>query len=91
MLRALIDNAVKFSPPGSSVRLSTALEEKEAVVVVADDGPGISAKELPLEPDWDEEEADEEYEPDDESSGDTFEAEQQYENWLESLKDKGGR
>ncbi len=44
-----------------------------------------------LEPDWDEEEADEEYEPDDEPSGDTFEAEQQYENWLESLKDKGGR
>jgi signal transduction histidine kinase len=47
VLRALIDNAVKYSPPGSSVRLSTALEETEAVVVVADDGPGISAKELP--------------------------------------------
>jgi len=47
VLRALIDNAVKYSPPGSSVRLSTALEETEAVVVVADDGPGISGKELP--------------------------------------------
>jgi signal transduction histidine kinase len=47
VLRALIDNAVKYSPPGSSVRLSTALEETEAVVVVADDGPGIAAKELP--------------------------------------------
>ncbi len=47
VLRALIDNAVKYSPPGSSVRLSTALEETEAVVVVADDGPGISSKELP--------------------------------------------
>ena len=47
VLRALIDNAVKYSPPGSSVRLSTAVEEAEAVVVVADDGPGISGKELP--------------------------------------------
>ena len=47
VLRALIDNAVKYSPPGSSVRLSTALEDTNAVVVVADDGPGISGKELP--------------------------------------------
>jgi signal transduction histidine kinase len=47
VLRALIDNAVKYSPPGSSVRLSTALEEAEAVVVVADDGPGITRSELP--------------------------------------------
>ena len=47
VLRALIDNAVKYSPPGSSVRLTGALEEREAVVVVADDGPGISRSELP--------------------------------------------
>ena len=47
VLRALIDNAIKYSPPGSSVRLSSRLEEQEAVVVVADDGPGISGKELP--------------------------------------------
>jgi len=47
VLRALIDNAVKYSPPGSSVRLSIALEETEAVLVVADDGPGISGEELP--------------------------------------------
>jgi signal transduction histidine kinase/HAMP domain-containing protein len=47
VLRALIDNAIKYSPPGSSVRLSSQLEEGEAVVVVADDGPGISGKELP--------------------------------------------
>jgi two-component system, OmpR family, sensor histidine kinase VicK len=47
VLRALIDNAIKYSPPGSSVRLSAELEEQEAVVVVADDGPGISVKELP--------------------------------------------
>jgi two-component system, OmpR family, sensor histidine kinase VicK len=47
VLRALIDNAIKYSPPGSSVRLSSMLEEKEAVVLVADDGPGISRSELP--------------------------------------------
>jgi signal transduction histidine kinase len=47
VLRALIDNAIKYSPPGSSVRLSSTLEGKEAVVVVADDGPGISRSELP--------------------------------------------
>lgn len=47
VLRALIDNAVKYSPPGSSVRLTTAVDDAEAVVVVADDGPGISVKELP--------------------------------------------
>jgi signal transduction histidine kinase len=47
VLRALIDNAIKYSPPGSTVRLLAELEEHEAVVVVADDGPGISVKELP--------------------------------------------
>ena len=47
ILRALIDNAIKYSPSGSSVRLSSTLEEKEAVLIVADDGPGISRVELP--------------------------------------------
>jgi signal transduction histidine kinase len=47
VLRALIDNAIKYSPSGSSVRLSAAAEGAEAFVVVADDGPGISSSELP--------------------------------------------
>jgi signal transduction histidine kinase len=47
VLRALIDNAIKYSPPGSSVRLSSMQGDEEAVVVVADDGPGISHSELP--------------------------------------------
>jgi signal transduction histidine kinase len=47
ILRALIDNAIKYSPPGSSVRLTASVEEQEAFVVVADDGPGISRSELP--------------------------------------------
>jgi signal transduction histidine kinase/HAMP domain-containing protein len=47
VLRALIDNAVKFSSPGSTVRVSTGAEDAAAVIVVSDDGPGISALELP--------------------------------------------
>ncbi len=47
VLRALIDNAIKYSPAGSSVRLTSQLEDQRAVMVVADDGPGISGKELP--------------------------------------------
>lgn len=47
VLRALIDNAIKYSPTGSSVRLSAEIEGDEAVVTVADDGPGISPEDLP--------------------------------------------
>ena len=47
VLRALIDNAIKYSPGGSSVRLSAAAEGADALVVVTDDGPGISSSELP--------------------------------------------
>jgi signal transduction histidine kinase len=47
VLRALIDNAIKYSPGGSSVRLSAAAEGAESLVVVTDDGPGISSSELP--------------------------------------------
>jgi signal transduction histidine kinase len=47
VLRALVDNAVKFSPPGSTVRVSTAADQNAATVVVSDDGPGIPQSELP--------------------------------------------
>ncbi len=47
VLRALIDNAVKYSPSGNSVRLTTSVRDTEAVVRVEDDGPGISLQELP--------------------------------------------
>jgi signal transduction histidine kinase len=47
VLRALIDNAVKFSPPGSTVRVSSAADERTATLVVSDDGPGIAEAELP--------------------------------------------
>ena len=47
VLRALVDNAVKFSPPGSTVRVLTAADDKTATLVVSDDGPGIAEAELP--------------------------------------------
>jgi signal transduction histidine kinase len=47
VLRALVDNSVKFSPQGSSVRVATRAEASWATIVVSDDGPGIPAAELP--------------------------------------------
>ena len=46
VLRALVDNAVKFSPQGSSVRVATRAEALWATLVVSDNGPGIPAAEL---------------------------------------------
>ncbi|MXP62531.1 HAMP domain-containing histidine kinase [Roseomonas sp. M0104] len=44
VLANLLDNAVKFSPPGSAISL-TAVQEPDAVVVrVADEGPGLSVQ-----------------------------------------------
>jgi two-component system sensor histidine kinase VicK len=47
ILRALVDNAIKFSPPGSTVRVATGGDERRALVTVSDDGPGIEPAELP--------------------------------------------
>ncbi len=41
----LIGNALKYTPPGSSIRLSAKREGNTAVISVADDGPGISPEE----------------------------------------------
>ncbi|MTD57321.1 sensor histidine kinase [Amycolatopsis pithecellobii] len=44
----LLDNAVKFSPPGSTVRVRMRpLGDGSAVVEVADSGPGIAEADLP--------------------------------------------
>ena len=47
ILRALVDNAIKFSPSGSTVRVVTGGDAREALVTVSDDGPGIAPAELP--------------------------------------------
>ena len=43
----LLENAVKFSPPGGRVTVALAAEAGEALVSVADTGPGIPTEELP--------------------------------------------
>jgi signal transduction histidine kinase len=39
----LLDNALKFTPSGGAIRIVVAAEGNEAIVRVADDGPGIPA------------------------------------------------
>jgi signal transduction histidine kinase len=41
-LRNLVDNAASFAGPGGSVRVEVSGADDEVMVVVADDGPGIS-------------------------------------------------
>ena len=43
----VLDNALKFSPPGSQVRIRVTPENGTAVVAISDSGPGIPASELP--------------------------------------------
>lgn len=43
----LIDNAVKYTPPGGSVRVALTREGAGARIGVADDGPGVGADDLP--------------------------------------------
>jgi PAS domain S-box-containing protein len=47
ILNTLLENAVKFSPLGSTIRVEVAEDQGEAVLIsVVDQGPGIPAKEL---------------------------------------------
>jgi signal transduction histidine kinase len=48
VLRALLDNAVKFSPRGSTIHIAADADERFASLQVTDDGPGIPDDELPL-------------------------------------------
>jgi signal transduction histidine kinase len=43
----LLDNALKFCPPGSTVTLAAATGDGKVEVSVADDGPGIPSADLP--------------------------------------------
>ena len=47
VLANLLDNAVKFSPPGGAITVSLAGAGPEIVVTVTDEGPGIRHEELP--------------------------------------------
>ena len=47
VLRALVDNAVKFSPPHSAVSIAVGGDARTATLAVSDTGPGIPAEDLP--------------------------------------------
>ncbi|HVO63030.1 MAG TPA: ATP-binding protein [Terriglobales bacterium] len=44
----LLENAVRYSPEGTTVRVNVGRSDHKARVVVEDQGPGIPAEELPL-------------------------------------------
>jgi signal transduction histidine kinase len=46
-LANLIDNAIKYTPPGGSVHITTARRENEAVFTITDTGPGVPEQEQP--------------------------------------------
>jgi two-component system sensor histidine kinase BaeS len=43
----LVTNALKYSPPGSQVRVSLGVDHDGPVIAVADDGPGIAPEDVP--------------------------------------------
>jgi signal transduction histidine kinase len=43
----LLDNAVKFTPPGGTIRITTALVDGGVHLSIQDSGPGITAEQLP--------------------------------------------
>lgn len=47
VIRNLIDNAIKFTPAGGTLWLSTEVEKKNVLVSVRDSGKGIDAESLP--------------------------------------------
>jgi two-component system OmpR family sensor kinase len=47
VLRNVIGNALRHTPPGTRIRLSLQVENGLARVVVDDDGPGIAPEHLP--------------------------------------------
>jgi signal transduction histidine kinase len=44
--RVLVENALVHTPPGTSVRISTARRDSTAVLTVEDDGPGIAPEDV---------------------------------------------
>jgi two-component system OmpR family sensor kinase len=47
VLTNLVTNAIQYNKPGGEVRVSTRAEETDALLVVADNGAGIAAEDLP--------------------------------------------
>ncbi len=47
VLENLLDNALKYTPPGSAIDVTARLRDAEIIVCVRDSGPGIPAEDLP--------------------------------------------
>lgn len=47
LMRILVDNAIKYTPPGGQISLAMGRDGEECVLSVTDSGTGISAQELP--------------------------------------------
>ena len=47
LLLVLLDNAIKYTPPGGSVKVSMRVEASQALVIIKDNGIGISDEDLP--------------------------------------------
>jgi signal transduction histidine kinase len=47
ILAALLDNALRFTPPGVGVEVSTRAQDGRACAIVTDTGPGIAPEHLP--------------------------------------------
>jgi len=43
----LLSNAVKYSPEGGTVRVSASVRQKDVVICVQDEGPGIAIQDIP--------------------------------------------
>jgi two-component system, OmpR family, sensor histidine kinase KdpD len=48
VLRHLLENAVGYSPPGSTIEISGKIEDDRLVVIVADEGPGVHEADVPF-------------------------------------------
>jgi two-component system, OmpR family, sensor histidine kinase TctE len=48
MIVNLVDNALRYTPPGGTVTVTVARDRHESVLLVSDDGPGIPAAEREL-------------------------------------------
>ncbi|WP_456418151.1 ATP-binding protein [Thiolapillus sp.] len=46
ILRNLLDNAIRYSPPGSQVRCTIIQDDAETILSIQDDGPGIPEDQL---------------------------------------------
>lgn len=44
MMANLLDNALRHTPPGTTIRVTLSTQEKAVLIVVEDDGPGVAAE-----------------------------------------------